>query len=1044
MKLAKFQQQLRTHAKKVVSILLVTVLMSSVIPMNVAFANPSAASLALTNAQQYVNAISGAANEQAAIVSAVGAVNEAIDVVNALVTQAGQAIDAANLVVAQANTAVASVTSASSTAEAALLAALPNETLFNDLVDDFIDNSSSAAGTALVALTNAASDAWTAFAILQNAANTLANNAILDICAFSSTTGPTVAQIEAAIALAVSAQASADALLQAWLDAEDDLAANIDGALAAAAADRLQTRNALAAANKAAVEELIATYQVLLNAQVAYTSASELRGQAVGYLTQLNQIIEDLMSQSNLIINNPTREEILYHESDEYTFRARPPGEPLPPGNGAGGVFSRPPVDRIDFGTGGVHVVLGELGITQPYLISIQIQVQGGEARMQHPNWGGNELRFDSTNATRHKVIYDLDGFPKTIASGDPHVRIMITVTHWIVIGQSYVERDFWVTGTFLNNNGGTIRMTDMEEIDRYKPLIVTRIPHDSITQLEIDDPSDIPALNSPPCPDFRLEDLFMGSGHFVEPGEYPSLSKAVNPRQANLGEYVTYTLVVNNTVGAEGVFLVRDDIDPRLRFVPDSLRVNGEVPGPAWWSYNYANATVYVTFDPIPEGNINITFEVEIYSPAAAGLAIPNTAYLYEILGDVRRPVDEGTTDVNVPRIPLNPRIPIEKTLRMPLGTVVPTTQFNFLLEFVDVYPARPATPPPPVIANRTFSIPFTQGMATTPFGTNYVQVTASYRYITFPADIMPWHAPGFYTFRVTEILGSSGLGSPTGSPEIYANEDNIVIYDQSIFYILLLVGWLSDDCDELVILYYRAYYKYSTEDCDEACHASHTSCEDCDAEKHVPIQYLNRLVRRGSLDVEKLVQGNFGNAYDFFNFRVQLTLPEIVPAAQRTPIIARIHDRDGVTISEPITINASAGNDRVFIHDFDLRHGDFIRFTNVPYGTTYIATEHLMHGYDKHARVTEASVTREIPQVRRRSLVIDDGRVAQRWDADAERIYNVNHVLFVNYRNQNPPMGVLVDNAPFIGLIVLAAASGVVGIMRLRKRDEEETFEG
>jgi len=35
---------------------------------------------------------------------------------------------------------------------------------------------------------------------------------------------------------------------------------------------------------------------------------------------------------------------------------------------------------------------------------------------------------------------------------------------------------------------------------------------------------------------------------------------------------------------------------------------------------------------------------------------------------------------------------------------------------------------------------------------------------------------------------------------------------------------------------------------------------------------------------------------------------------------------------------------------------------------------------------------------------------------------------------------MGVIVQNAPFIGLLALAAVSGALGFMKLRKREYEE----
>jgi len=49
-------------------------------------------------------------------------------------------------------------------------------------------------------------------------------------------------------------------------------------------------------------------------------------------------------------------------------------------------------------------------------------------------------------------------------------------------------------------------------------------------------------------------------------------------------------------------------------------------------------------------------------------------------------------------------------------------------------------------------------------------------------------------------------------------------------------------------------------------------------------------------------------------------------------------------------------------------------------------------------------------------------------------------NWVAVTNDRGEIAPMGVIAQNAPFIGLIALAAVSGALGVMKLRKRDEYE----
>ena len=104
----------------------------------------------------------------------------------------------------------------------------------------------------------------------------------------------------------------------------------------------------------------------------------------------------------------------------------------------------------------------------------------------------------------------------------------------------------------------------------------------------------------------------------------------------------------------------------------------------------------------------------------------------------------------------------------------------------------------------------------------------------------------------------------------------------------------------------------------------------------------------------------------------------------------------------------------------------------------TTYTVTETNVPGYDKSSVIIEANIQRTGPETRNNDLVVNNLQMTQRWHNG--NLYSRNDVIVTNYRSQPTPMGALVDNAPFIGLISLAVVSGVIGFMKLRKREYED----
>jgi len=399
-----------------------------------------------------------------------------------------------------------------------------------------------------------------------------------------------------------------------------------------------------------------------------------------------------------------------------------------------------------------------------------------------------------------------------------------------------------------------------------------------------------------------------------------------------------------------------------------------------------------------------------------------------------------------------ITPEFEITKNLSMPTGAVPPNRSFNFEIDLVALWFDEPILQLPN-FTTITRSIPFTNGMGT-PSGT-----------ATFDFNHVDWFAlrpsPGFYTFRVREVASTSNPVT-----------DSIIAYDPNVFYVFIQVGWICDGEDDLGIMYARTQRWLHCGDSGCPTTANHdpiwpceaanctmdglcadcTPCVDCGwGNKGEDIIFQNVYIPLSPLEVRKQVTGNFGNRTDLFDMSIRLTLPQLVPAALRGPItggIYRYGSNNRVPIDNiliDITLTSEPAPRQGFF-EFELRHGDRLVLDNVPIGTTYIVTEYFVTAYDQTAFVTEAGITgggitpSRFPP---RQNLVATGTMRQRWVPGTVEgtgtVNSDNNVLVVNHLDQAPPLGVFVNNAPFVGLMVLAGISGVLGFLRLRKPKEE-----
>lgn len=167
------------------------------------------------------------------------------------------------------------------------------------------------------------------------------------------------------------------------------------------------------------------------------------------------------------------------------------------------------------------------------------------------------------------------------------------------------------------------------------------------------------------------------------------------------------------------------------------------------------------------------------------------------------------------------------------------------------------------------------------------------------------------------------------------------------------------------------------------------------------------------GSLNVSKKINENGGtaSATDSFSFKATFNFPAGTDANTLGGVKA-----NGTVIT--LTDGAC---------DFKLTNGEKEKFTGLPVGTTMTVTESATPNYKGSAKVTINGVN-------------EDSIVASKYDApitvsDKKLGQKKNAVDVTNTYNNVPLTGIIMNNLPYIAMIVIGAAALVVYVQNKRK---------
>ena len=183
------------------------------------------------------------------------------------------------------------------------------------------------------------------------------------------------------------------------------------------------------------------------------------------------------------------------------------------------------------------------------------------------------------------------------------------------------------------------------------------------------------------------------------------------------------------------------------------------------------------------------------------------------------------------------------------------------------------------------------------------------------------------------------------------------------------------------------------------------------------------------GALGVAKTITGSYANKTQKFIFSVQLTLPANYTGAAPTAYVY-----NGTTKGSAVTANYDAESG-LYTYNPELSDGDALVFDTLPAGTEYTVTEKQDANYKAEVTIVQAGVKGStdaendwgVDPTMNTAVRITDATGAN--VADVENIYN---------DDANTPTGILINNAPYIVLAVIAIGGSTAYIVKRRRVEE------
>lgn len=169
-------------------------------------------------------------------------------------------------------------------------------------------------------------------------------------------------------------------------------------------------------------------------------------------------------------------------------------------------------------------------------------------------------------------------------------------------------------------------------------------------------------------------------------------------------------------------------------------------------------------------------------------------------------------------------------------------------------------------------------------------------------------------------------------------------------------------------------------------------------------------------SMTIKKVVTGAFGERTKDFTFNVELK------------------DKNGNAVTGEFHTSEN-GADVTNLKNFTLKHGQQVTLKNIPIGTTITITESNANDYKTKATNYEVNSDKEFIYV----VVADENGNAVLKSKDNNQLVANSAITVTNDFDGNPDTGVLLDTLPYLILLAVAVAGGVLVVVRKRKHRDE-----
>jgi len=348
-----------------------------------------------------------------------------------------------------------------------------------------------------------------------------------------------------------------------------------------------------------------------------------------------------------------------------------------------------------------------------------------------------------------------------------------------------------------------------------------------------------------------------------------------------------------------------------------------------------------------------------------------------------------------------------ITKVLRMPVGTITPNATFEFLAQSVSVDGDTARTAP----ALNNLSVVFSPADIASEAPVNNIISIEKETGNIFAGVVFP-HA-GIFVYNVTEV--------PNTNTAIDESIHEWLSYSQAQF---TLTVYVANNAAGNGLYVQAVVISYESEDDDGQ-----------DVEIKVgDMTFTNHFVRtngavdpddpdptdpnESTLSVSKTVAGDFASQAQYFDFSINLDVPDL---GQPIPAYFRAYVVENDAVVADLMVSTSAAT------QFSLRHGQRLVFVDTPVGTSYAVQEAAAVHYIPSFIVTTNGVLGENVT----------GTISEPLGTGTQFVGELaNSADFTNTRDFVTPMGLNLNNLPFIGLIVLAvAALAIFLVVKTRK---------